>query len=396
MDTLRGFGIALVIWGHQKPDRDFLAYLQGIMLALFIFASGFLFNGGKYPNARTFLKRRARMLLIPYLWFTLFSFLFWVFLWAMGQFAGGDFGVDMVSGADAGQAMASAKKLAENAQPGPLVLLFWMVIATIYGSGSLMLYNIPMWFFPGLFVIDALFYWLWKKSATDRSLLLKLIALSVLGYFLGVFKLRLPWNIDTACSVVLYYGLGYLFRKRYGEGWKMSVPVKIPVAAAALALSVYVIVWHNAQAHPSFNGQGNYFYYHIGSLTSIVAFMLISQLLAKLKRPAGAPPLRSVAARLFWKVSGAIPGAFNYIARNAVMYIGGQVITMGLFMTFNRLVFGIMAREKMYSTHWALYYSIGAILLMVPFNYVVNRWAPFILGGKRTHPRPATAPKPAK
>jgi len=398
MDTLRGFGIVLVICGHSKPGHEFLAYLQGIMLALFIFASGFLFNGGKYPNAKTFLERRARMLLIPYVWFTLFSFLFWVFVIVVGKLAGGGLGVELLPAMDGEQAAIGTRQLAARPDLGPgasvgavVLLLVATILPMLYASASFMWFNVPMWFFPGLFVIDALFYWLWKKSATDRSLLLKLIGLSILGYFLGLMRLRLPWNIDTACSAVLYYGLGYLFRKRFGEGWKMSVPVKMIVAAVALVVSVYIIVWHNAKAHPSFNFLGNYLYYHSGSLTSILAFMLISQLMAGLKRPADAPPLRSAAARLFWKVTAAIPNAFNYVARNAVMYIGAQVITMGLFMMFNRFAFGIKAKETMYSTRWALYFGLGAVLLMIPFNYVVNRWAPFILGGKRSRSGPTAA-----
>jgi fucose 4-O-acetylase-like acetyltransferase len=379
MDTLRGFGIVLVIFGHQKPGPWVTDYLQAVMLAVFIFASGFLFSGKKYPSSGDYLKRRARSLLIPYLWFVLFSFLFWMLYFGGLKSLDGVVDSSILPSTDNLQTMRDVMGLPK---PGIGLALAAFLLPALYGAASVMWFNLPLWFFPGLFVIDALFFWLHKRSRSDLVLLAWLVGFSVLGYLVGRAPIRLPWNVDTACSVVLYYGLGYLVRKRYREGWSLPIVVKILVAAAALALSIFIISY-NPGTHPSFNQQGDYFLYHLGALTSILFFLLAAQVLSELRRVPAAVgrPLRAVLA--------AIPKTFDYIGRNAVVYIGAQVMTMAFFMTFNRFVFGIQAKEKLPSTPWALYYGIGAMVLIVPLAYVVNRWAPWILGRKKASRRSA-------
>lgn len=388
MDTLRGFGIVVVISGHQKPGPDVMNFLQAVMLAVFIFASGFLFSGAKYPDTKVYLKKRARLLLIPYLWFTLLSFLFWVFYAGGMKLLLGAAGPEMLAGVDGTAALAALADATGGARPGVGVALAAFILPMIYGSASFLWFNIPLWFFPGLFVIDALFFWLHKRCRTDLTLLAVLIALSMVGFWMGLASMRLPWNVDTALSVVLYYGLGYLFRKRYGEGWPLPLWAKGLVAAVLLAAAIFVIS-HNPGTHPSFNQQGNYWLYHLGAITAILSFMLIAQLMVKLKRPADAPPLRTALGRAVSKSLGAIPKAFDYVGNNAVVYIGAQVMAMGFFMTFNRFAFGVLAKEKLPSTPWALYYGVSAIILLVPVAYAIDRWAPFILGRKRKKPTPA-------
>ena len=389
MDTLRGFGIVLVVFGHQKPGPDVTNFLQAVMLAVFIFASGFLFSGSKYPDTKVYLKKRARLLLIPYLWFTLLSFLFWIFyVGGMKLLVDGALGSEMLAGVDETTALGALSDAAGRAKPGIGVVLAVFILPMIYGSASFLWFNIPLWFFPGLFVIDALFYWLHKRCRTDLTLLAVLIALSMVGFGMGRVSMHLPWNVDTAFSIVVYYGLGYLFRKRYGEGWPLPLWAKGLVAAVLLAVGMFVIVY-NPGTHPSFNQQGNYWLYHLGAMTTILSFMLIAQLMVKLKRPADVPPPRTALGRAVSKSLGAIPRVFDYVGNNAVVYIGAQVMTMGVFMTFNRFAFGILAKEKLPSTPWALYYGVGAIILLVPLAYVTDRWAPFILGRKRKKPPPA-------
>ncbi|MDP8225085.1 MAG: acyltransferase family protein [Candidatus Lernaella stagnicola] len=390
MDTLRGFAIVLVICGHQKPGLELTNYLQAVMLAIFIFASGFLFSGDRYPTAGAYFKKRARVLLIPYLWFTLFSFIFWIVYVGGFKALGSALGPEMLPNVDQAITLEGARGIAGQAKPGIGIVLAAFVLPMLYGSSSLMWYNIPLWFFPGLFVIDGIFYWLQKNSGSDRSLLIWLIVFSVFGYLMGRAGLRLPWNIDTAFSVVFYYGLGYLFRKRYGEGWPMPVAVKALVTVLALAVSI-VVIHLNFGSHPSFNQLGKYFLYHLGAIASVIAFMLTAQMLVKLKTPADAAPSLSAIRRWWRRALDAIPRMFDFIGNNAVVYVGAQVMTMGLFMTFNRFALGILPKEKLPSTPWAMYFGLGAMILLVPVAYAVNRWMPFILGRKKAKPKAAPA-----
>jgi acyltransferase len=375
MNTLRGLGIVLVIFGHQKPSPEVLNYLQSVMLSLFIFSSGFLFSGDRHPSAGVYFRKRARGLLIPYAWFTLLSLLFWVL------FSGGVkalIGVEGVPDAAGALALQNAEAFTTSSgQLRPVVVIAAFLLPALYANASLLWFNIPLWFFPGLFIIDVIFYWLQKETRTARGLLAALIGFSILGFLIGRTPFRLPWNIDTACSIVLYYGLGFMLRRRFGGGWALATWMQLLIGIIAFAISVVVIA-ANFGAHPSFNQQNNYFLYHLGALSSILAFLMAAQLLAKLNRPPDAP-----GPRIVNKALSTIPAAFDFIGRNSVVYVGAQVMTMGFFMTFNRFAFGVLAKEKLPSTLWALYFGIGAMVLLVPLAMAIDRWAPFMLGRPR-------------
>ena len=75
IDLLKGFGILLVIYGHNLPY--FEKYIYSFHMPLFFFISGLM-----HPNKINFkvIKKRAKQILAPYFLWSFLLFLFWFFI----------------------------------------------------------------------------------------------------------------------------------------------------------------------------------------------------------------------------------------------------------------------------------------------------------------------------
>jgi fucose 4-O-acetylase-like acetyltransferase len=87
IDTAKGIGIILVVFAHTLVPslRDshmsvkFLwIFIYNFHMPLFLFLSGLLFEMGlkKYSNKRKFILGKARLLILPYITFSLFAYIF--------------------------------------------------------------------------------------------------------------------------------------------------------------------------------------------------------------------------------------------------------------------------------------------------------------------------------
>lgn len=99
IDAAKGIGIVLVVLGHTiVPEIRGSAYGWGFLwnfiysfhMPLFFFLSGFLFEAGiaKYTDKRRFILSKARKLLIPYLFFSIFAYVFIAFASRVDALAG--------------------------------------------------------------------------------------------------------------------------------------------------------------------------------------------------------------------------------------------------------------------------------------------------------------------
>lgn len=98
VDIIRGIGIIFIILTHMPINRNLIAYNCSFQLGIFFFFSGYLFHmpkkdvspkiipaqqksvsgGQKYSDFKTFLISRAKGLLLPYLFLSLISMLFYL------------------------------------------------------------------------------------------------------------------------------------------------------------------------------------------------------------------------------------------------------------------------------------------------------------------------------
>lgn len=184
LDIAKGIGILLVVWGHillvGAPHRVIYAF----HMPLFFLISGMLFRREKYSDLWIFLKKRAKRLLVP---FIVYSVVTWI-IWASFRFIRND-----------------------------SVISFWdPLLQTVIakGSGAYMVHNSALWFIPCLFATEILYF-----AFSRFNKILTLLACAscatlsfVLGhYFANDWWLLLPWNFDAALIGVLFYGIGNIF-----------------------------------------------------------------------------------------------------------------------------------------------------------------------------------------
>ena len=332
VDTLRGIGIFSVILGHNQIEPAPVKYLQLILVPLFFFASGMVFQPGKYKSYREFAKRRFRALIVPYLFYSGVAWAFWLLLWIWNN------------------------AFLHTPQPAIALSLTIDLVGVPYGIAPLMPCNIPLWFLTCLFSADSIFFLLQRRISTPARLLLVMAAMSVVGYYYGLKLplLRLPWNFDTAWSVVFYYGAGYLFRQRFGLSFEFPWWIKLPIAAGFFTLSAYLSTL-NPQTHLLANQLGKWWAFHATSVTCIVAFVLIAQLIAPTK-------------------------LFGYLGRNSLPLLGLHVVGMTLFRGIISAVWKIPIDLNIATTEFALFWTAGILFLILPFVEIMNKYAPWAVG----------------
>lgn len=77
LDSLRGFGILLVVWGHISRSAGLVSWIFSFHMPLFFIISGMLFHERQFLDS---FKKKVARLLIPYLFFGIVTFAYWALI----------------------------------------------------------------------------------------------------------------------------------------------------------------------------------------------------------------------------------------------------------------------------------------------------------------------------
>jgi fucose 4-O-acetylase-like acetyltransferase len=149
--------------------------------------SGMTFKRQKYPTLWSFIKHRAKTLLLPYFMFSIVTWVFWAVF-------------NLVSHTDVDLW-------------GPLLQTF-----IAQGSGNFLVHNVPLWFLPCLFVVEVLYYVISKLPDWTNFIIcafLSAIGACMIFCWKGAFLL-LPWSSESALVAILFYCIGNLLSKKLG------------------------------------------------------------------------------------------------------------------------------------------------------------------------------------
>ena len=80
IDILRGLAIIFVIFGHITHIETLRTYIWGFHIPIFFFISGWVCSIEKQANLLSYVKKCVNRILIPYIFFYLITFLYWVFI----------------------------------------------------------------------------------------------------------------------------------------------------------------------------------------------------------------------------------------------------------------------------------------------------------------------------
>lgn len=77
LDSLRGFGILLVVLGHTSRSAGLVSWIFSFHMPLFFIISGMLFHERQFLDS---FKKKVARLLIPYLFFGIVTFAYWALI----------------------------------------------------------------------------------------------------------------------------------------------------------------------------------------------------------------------------------------------------------------------------------------------------------------------------
>lgn len=179
LDTLKGLGILCVVFGHSGHPYAYLVFT--FHMPLFFFISGYLYQS-KAPLG-SYLFRRARQLLLPYIFYTgviTLCFLCYDFFHARA--------------------------------------IFWQWDALLLGGSKMEGAYGAFWFVTCLFATQILYHLLCRFLRSPW-----LISLAVIVcFFIAFWESRyhehffFPWNLDVGLFGLVFYALGVFLRRKKG------------------------------------------------------------------------------------------------------------------------------------------------------------------------------------
>lgn len=259
IDIAKALGMLAVMWGHLMLSGGTNSFVYGFHIPLFFFLSGLVFRSDRYPTLGQLFRRRCKTLLLPYVTFSVITWVYWVL----------------------------RKMVFGEALTGIFRPLLQTVIAQ--GSGGFLSHNVALWFVTCLFVTEML-YWFISRLPEKLSVAAVLLCL-VIGYFIvqpnSFFDFTLlPWSIESAFTAVVFYALGSRLNRRCGQLSEKAKAHKAPAAALALVLFAFVFIAAEKNGKVSLGHAvlgNNIFVFYLIALCGIAAVLLTSAVLAEAK-----------------------------------------------------------------------------------------------------------------
>jgi acyltransferase len=332
VDTLRAIGIFFVVLVHTGRIHDvfILEHIKSFFMPLFFFISGLFAKGSFYQDSfLNILKKLGRRLIVPYLFFGITSYFSWLLLLRYFK----------------DQPFDTLKSL----------------LGILYSSrnGDLLSFNGALWFFTCLFVVQVIFYFLFRVSDKKSNVCLLplfLFSLSILGYiattYLETSSSRLPWSIDIALTATVFYGVGYLLQPYILTN--LFAKRRWIVMLASLSLYVFFTLI-NTEVEFFIGMYGNYFYFYLAAFSGILFWTHFAYLIK---------PNR----------------LFSMIGQNTLVIFSTHLLVIPCLTGF--LIYGLHVQRDILddSIFVAFGYAIFSILIILPLSQSMHNHTPFLLG----------------
>jgi acyltransferase len=330
VDTMKAIGIVLVVVGHSPGLNPFIKnVIYSFHMPLFFFISGLLVSEQKLSMSyRENLSSLWKGLGIPYLFFFLISYLYWL----------------------------PTHELAASAARHAGIRWWEPVMGVVIGNGDALFVNVVLWFFTCLFTTSLIFFWARKYfSATFL-----LVAFNSMGL---LFTLtyepswqRLPWGLDNAVVALAFYSTGHFFR-RYQDAILEKTPKSM---AMTLALFMVAGVAYVA----GINGEVDLNTLLFGSHRYL--FLINAYL--------------GVLALFYFSIS--LPGnaVFQWLSKNTIIIFPIHLLMFGVFTGIGVVVFGMPHAFKESSFLWTGAFPLLALLLSYPGAWFLHRFFPVVFG----------------
>ena len=325
IDNMKAIGIILVVMGHAPCLNIKLEnFIFSFHIPLFFFISGFLLSEQKLSlSTKNYLHLQMKRLLIPYLFFFMISYLYWIPTHSMGS---------------------KAVLYANLKWYEPIVGMF-------YGYGEKLIVNVVLWFFPCLFVTAVAYYMMRRFINAISCCYISLIVAFVTTIFYNEPAFRLLWCIDNALVALVFYSCGQFFRIHFNPEHMGFHKYIVSLILLVLTLG---LVFINQRVDLNNLSFGIYPILYIPTAFAGILFVFF--------------------------ISCIIPGnyLFKWLSKNTLIIFPLHVLFFSLITGTGVILFGLSHSFKDSSPIFNIAYSLFALLLSCPASILLHRFFPYI------------------
>jgi fucose 4-O-acetylase-like acetyltransferase len=245
-DILKGLGILAVVWGHAGSKTSF--YMFWFHMPLFFFISGYLYRFRPHQTWYSYVRKKARHLLVPYLFYLVLITL-------------------VMIGVTIWKEQSVAQFFAENWQA---LILGGSLLAGVYAT---------FWFVTCLFFVQIAFDYLNRKVSSGLLKACVIVGCLLLSYWESRYhqKVFIPWNLDVGLYAIFFYALGYLLKNK-GVLEKSNFRNIAFGISLALALGFLYLYTHHILDYGLDMKHRQYYYFGSNILLPLAFTLIILQL----------------------------------------------------------------------------------------------------------------------
>lgn len=331
VDIAKCFGIFLVVLGHLPIPATLKIVIYSFHMPFFFFISGYLFNIKKHSAFIDFLRHRTKQLLVPYFFFSIITYIFWLFI-------GRKFGADTL----------------EN------IPVYKPLLGIFYGTDTdnYLIHCGALWFLPCLFIVEIIYCLLYKLI----NKYLQFLVYAVIGYVNWKFHdVALPFSFNAALSALFFYAVGNILKEPIERHLSIKPLYLFLSGFAALCIWIRLSIFNGRVDMSS----GTYNYYLLFLIVALMGiyFNILFSFFVFLFR----------GSRLI----------FDFVAKNTIIilafhFIAGSVIKAALFFIF-KVPLDIFEGEIILN----IIFAVLTFLFLVPVIFILNKYFPFLIGKER-------------
>jgi fucose 4-O-acetylase-like acetyltransferase len=312
-----------VIWGHCIPSSvggAIRKYIYSFHMPLFFFISGLTCHKSMTLDFKSFIKKKAKSLLLPYLIINIFVYII--------NFILSQLGIKTINS------------------------LFSYIIGTVYSNNHVFIApSGTTWFILTLFLTEILFYIIHKISKDDTQLFFFTAICGIVGYlsYLCDYNLNTPWHFNVVFTAIVFYLVGYLITKHI-EKIQILFKSKKKMFIYGLILGMIGVAcaYFNRRVSMHGNLYGSITLFYISSFSSIFGLIFLIKLMLEKNY------------------------LLKEIGKYTLFYLGYQNIVIHLYNYF----FPIFKTNDLYF----FLLAIIVTLVMFPFAMLVYKKLPIFIG----------------
>lgn len=310
IDIFRGILIILVVLSHQSGIPEiYLTFFTPFFLTGFFFISGYLF---KNRSIRDFIVNRIFSLLIP-----------WLILSIVEILVNKGLMVSIISN-----------------------------INNIKEPLSKILMGLSIWFLPCLFVTELYFIIISKILKNEKIRIILLIGLSIIGLVIMNPGERYFFHYDVALFMLLFYTIGYIYRKYEGKIKEKICNKLVFIIAIVIYLLIRVLdfVFFKSQIDLATSKIGNIPIYIISAILGILIIYIISNKINKKRN-----------------------SILVFLGQNTLLYYS---LHLKVMVTLDKFLLKLNINDYIYCFVNA---TLTIIILVIPV-IIINRYLPIVSG----------------